>query len=205
MPGWGKVYDAIAKPEKRNAFLLVATQALFQTAAIMVTTISGLVGLQLADDKSLSTLPMAMMLVVTALIMIPARDDSGVDCRARRCRCHLAAAWLFALAPMFMGGYQGFARYYRFAAADVASTDFKSRAISWVVAGGVIVALAGPTIVRLTQRVGSVPFMAPYLVMVGLGPVAMLIVIRLELPPMQVVSAGSTRVLSQQFCANPFS
>jgi MFS family permease len=173
----------------------------------MVTTISGLVGLQLADDKSLATLPMAMMLVVTALIMIPAslfmqrygRKSGFLLGTTLGWLAGLTAAsamwlhhfWLFVLATMFMGGYQGFAQYYRFAAADVASTDFKSRAISWVVAGGVIAALAGPTIVRLTQSLGPVTFMVPYIVMVGLGLGAMVLVTQLDLPPMQEVTSGS--------------
>jgi len=52
----------------------------------------------------------------------------------------------------------GFAQYYGFAAADVASADFKSPAISWVIAGGVVAALAGPNIARVTEGIGSLPF-----------------------------------------------
>ena len=59
--------------EKRNVFLLAGTQALFQTASAMVMTLSGLVGLQLASDKSLATLPIAMMMVAAAATMIPRR------------------------------------------------------------------------------------------------------------------------------------
>ena len=58
--------------EKRNVLLLASTQALFQTASVMVMMLSGLAGLQLASDKSLATLPIAMMMVAAAAIMIPA-------------------------------------------------------------------------------------------------------------------------------------
>ncbi|MCX7219510.1 MAG: MFS transporter, partial [Burkholderiales bacterium] len=58
--------------EKRNVFLLASMQALFQTASVMVITLSGLVGLNLAADKRLATLPIAMMMVGAAASMIPA-------------------------------------------------------------------------------------------------------------------------------------
>ena len=63
---------SLTSSEKRNVFLLAGTQALFQTASVMVMTISGLVGLKLATDKSLATLPIAMMMVAAAATMIPA-------------------------------------------------------------------------------------------------------------------------------------
>ena len=58
--------------EKRNVFLLAGTQALFQTVSVMVITASGYVGWVLAPDRTLATLPIAMMMVAVALTMIPA-------------------------------------------------------------------------------------------------------------------------------------
>ena len=58
--------------EKRNVLILASTQALFQTASVMVITLSGIVGWMLATDKSLATLPIAMMMVAAAVTMIPA-------------------------------------------------------------------------------------------------------------------------------------
>lgn len=58
--------------KKRNVFLLASMQALFQTALIIMITLSGLVGLNLASDKRLATLPIAMMMVGAAAAMIPA-------------------------------------------------------------------------------------------------------------------------------------
>lgn len=59
--------------------------------------------------------------------------------------------WLFCLATMLCGGYQAFSMYYRFASADTASDAFKAKAISWVLAGGVVAAVAGPQIVIWTR------------------------------------------------------
>lgn len=188
--------------EARNVLLLASTQALFQTVSVMVMTLSGLVGLQLATDKSFATLPIAMMMVVAAATMIPAsmfmqrfgRKAGFLLGTVLGCAAGLTAAgaiwlhhfWLFVFANMLVGGYQGFAQYYRFAAADIASADFKSRAISWVIAGGVVAALAGPGIARVTQGIGPVPFMAAYLALFAVSVLALLIVTRIDIPPVVV-------------------
>jgi MFS family permease len=174
----------------------------------MVMTLSGLVGLQLATDKSLATLPIALMMVAAAATMIPAsllmqrlgRKAGFLLGTILGCTAGLTAAgaigrndfWLFVFANMLMGSYQGFAQYYRFAAADIASMDFKSRAISWVIAGGVVAALAGPTIARLTQDIGAIPFMAAYLALFAVSGLALLVVARIELPPVVINEAHGT-------------
>lgn len=55
---------------------------------------------------------------------------------------------LLALGTLGVGAYQSFAQFYRFAASEVANDAFRSRAISWVMAGGVVAALIGPTLAR---------------------------------------------------------
>ena len=200
--------------EQRNVALLAGAQALFQTSSVLVMTISGLVGLRLASSKGLATLPIALMMVAAAATMIPAslmmqrfgRKQgfalgtllgilAGVVAAAA---IALDSFWLFVGANMLVGGYQGFAQYYRFAAADCASPDFKSRAISWVMVGGVVAALAGPNIARFTQGLGPVPFAASYLVMAVLGVFALALVTRLKLPVIggPVQSHESARALS---------
>ena len=185
--------------EKRNVLILASTQALFQTASVMVITLSGIVGWMLATNKSLATLPIAMMMVAAAVTMIPA--SLFMQRYGRKAGFLLGATlggvagllaaiaiWresfpLFVAANMLVGSYQAFAQYYRFAAAEAASADFKSRAISWVIAGGVIAAVAGPNLVRFTQNVGTVPSALTYLSMVALSILAILLLSRLSLPP----------------------
>lgn len=198
--------------EKRNVLLLASAQALFQTASVMVMTLSGLVGLELATDKRLATLPIALMMVAAATTMIPAsmlmqrygRKVGFLLGTALGCAAGLTAAaaialhsfWLFVFANMLVGGYQGFAQYYRFAAADVASADFKSRAISWVIAGGVVAALAGPNMARVTQGIGPVPFASAYLALALISVFALLIVTRMAIPALVVSEAhGPARPL----------
>lgn len=191
--------------EKRNVLLLAGAQALFQTASVMVITMAAVVGWKLAPDKSMATLPVALMMVAVALTMIPAalfmqrhgRKAGfllGATLGGMAGALAAAAIWqenffLFVLANMLVGCYQAFSQYYRFAAADAASADFKSRAISWVIAGGIFAAVAGPNLVRFTQDVGTVPFALTYLSMMVLSLVAIGLILRLALPAVHI-SAG---------------
>jgi MFS family permease len=184
--------------EKRNVLILASTQALFQTVSVMVITLSGIVGWMLATDKSLATLPIAMMMVAAAVTMIPASllmqrygrkagfllgaSLGGVGGLLAAVAIWLDNFALFVAANMLVGSYQAFAQYYRFAAADAASAEFRSRAISWVIAGGVFAAVAGPNLVRFTQNVGTVPSALTYLSMVALSILAILLLSRLALP-----------------------
>ncbi len=185
--------------EKMNVLRLAGAQALSQTFTVMVMTVSGLVGLAMAPDKNLATLPIAMSMLAAAGMMIPA--SLLMQRRGRKagfllgislgCLAGLLGAlaiwlgnfWLFLLANGLVGSYQAFAQYYRFAAADVASPAFKSRAISWVIAGGIVAALAGPNIARLTQDIGPAPFAVSFLVMIALGMAAFWLVAGLDIPP----------------------
>lgn len=199
--------------EKRNVLILASTQALFQTASVMVITLSGIVGWMLATDKSLATLPIAMMMVAAAVTMIPAslfmqrysRKTGfllGATLGGLGGLLAATAIWLqnfplFVAANMLVGCYQAFSQYYRFAAADAASADFKSRAISLVIAGGVVAAVAGPTLVKLTQNVGTVPSALTYLSMVALSIFAIVLLSRLALPVINAAElTGTARPLS---------
>ena len=200
--------------EKRNVFLLSGTQALFQTSSVMVMTISGLIGQSLATNKALATLPIAMMTLMAAATMIPAAMFMqrhgrkagfllGTSIGALAGLLAAVALWLesfplFVFGNMLIGAYQAFAQYYRFAAADIASPAFKSRAISWVVAGGIVAAFAGPNIARFTKDIGQVPFAASFLVLFFLGGIAFLLASRLEVPPPAATEAvGPARPLAE--------
>jgi MFS family permease len=98
----------------------------------------------------------------------------------------LHSFWLFVVASMLVGAYSGFAGYYRFAAADIASEAFRSRAISRVVAGGVVAAIAGTNIVRVTQGLTTPPFLATYLALTLLSVAALFVIGRLSLPQLVV-------------------
>lgn len=154
---------------KRNALILSVAQALYFTGASIQVAVGGLVGYMLADDKSLATIPVTTFVIGTIISTIPA--SMFMRRVGRRAGFQLGALlglvatilatyaifersfWLFALATFITGGYQAFAQYYRFAAADMASDAFRPRAISWVLVGGLVAAVMGPQLVIYTKDV----------------------------------------------------
>lgn len=146
----------------RQVALLASAQALFQTASVLVMTVGGLAGSQLAASPAFATAPIASMFLGTALATVPA--SMWMARVGRRIGFLLGAIlgvlgglvaaggvyagslWLLCLGTLFVGAYQGFAQFYRFAASEVADDAFKPRAISFVLAGGVVAALAGPAL-----------------------------------------------------------
>ena len=195
-----------AKIKWNNVYLLFTSQALFQTASILVITLSGLVGLQMAPDKNLATLPLAMITVGTAGMMIPA---SLIIRKLGQRNAFMIGTligvlsglvswyaiiqnsfWLFSVGNMLIGAYQGFSQYYRFAAADAVPDNAKSKAISFVIAGGVVAAFAGPNLARFTQHLGAVPYAYSYFSIILLSVVALGVVSFLKL---QRTSAVQTK------------
>ena len=195
-----------AKIKWNNVYLLFTSQALFQTASILVITLSGVVGLQMAPDKNLATLPLAMITVGTAGMMIPA---SLIIRKLGQRNAFMIGTligvlsglvswygiiqnsfWLFSVGNMLIGAYQGFSQYYRFAAADAVPDYAKSKAISFVIAGGVVAAFAGPNLARFTQHLGAVPYAYSYFSIILLSVVALGVVSFLKL---QRTSAVQTK------------
>jgi MFS family permease len=162
-----------------NVFPLVAGQAFFQTAGILAAALSGLVGYNLAADKALATLPVAVVSIGTAAALIPASMFMKKYGRKRGFMVGIGLGFLagaltslaiyLVVGNMFIGAYQGFSQYYRFAAAESVPEAERSKAISWVVSGGVFAAIAGPSIARFTKDIGDIPFLYSYVSIMALS------------------------------------
>ena len=190
-------------------YLLFTAQALFQTASILVITLSGLAGLAMAPDKNLSTLPVAMITVGTAGMMIPASMIiKGVGQRKAFMIGTLIGGlaglvcwhgivqhsfWMFSIGNMLVGAYQGFSQYYRFAAADAVPDRAKSKAISLVIAGGIVAAFTGPNLAKFTQHIGAVPYAYSYFSIVLLSLLALGIVSLLKLDKTTLLQVNDTK------------
>ncbi|MFN2332378.1 MAG: MFS transporter [Halomonas sp.] len=199
-----------ARREKQNVAILVTSQMLFMVASITVMTLSGVVGQQLGPDPGLATLPIAMMMLGTVVSTLPA---SLYMKRVGRRRGFITGAslggvaggllsfgaiwlesfWLFCAGSLLLGLYQGFAMYYRFAAADVASPAFRSRAISFVMAGGVAAAFLGPwNASAAIGLIAGVPSGGPYLVVAILALLAIGLLTQLRVPASGEPQPGET-------------
>ena len=202
--------------ELANIAILATSQALFLIASITVMTLSGVVGLALAPEPAWATLPVSLMMVGTLLSTLPASlFMKRLGRRAGFVTGAIAGGTgggavsvlgivngdfgVFCAGNLLLGVHQGFAMYYRFAAADVASEAFRSRAISLVMAGGVIAAFLGPWNVRFAPLLSpDLPYAAPYAVIVVLGLVVALLMARLRVPaPAEPHAARPARTVRQ--------
>ncbi len=137
----------------------------------LVMTISALAGHTLAIDKSLATLPLASQFIGTMCATIPASylmarfgrrfgftlgQLIGVSGASLACWAIIDGNfWAFVVGSFTLGVHNAFWQYYRFAAADTAPADFRERAISYVMAGGIIAAFLGPQIAKSTYDLFS--------------------------------------------------
>lgn len=191
----------------RNVAVLAFAHAVLGSQLAIHIILGGLAGAVLADDPSLATLPISIVVVVTmltapgaSLLMgrVGRRPGFLVGAAAGTVGGALAAYALFEssfalflVASAFIGVYQAFHSFYRFAAADTASDRFKPKAISWVFAGGLVSALIGPELVRLTAEVFSpVPFAGAYLSIVALNLVGACGLLLLDIPRPPAPAAG---------------
>jgi MFS family permease len=176
--------------------------------------VGGLAGHLLATDKALATLPIAAMMFGTTPVLVPAsllmarigrRNGFALGTLIGAAGGAVSVVgilagwfWVFCLGHVLLGAYQGFAQYYRFAAADAARPEFRSRAISLVVAGGVVAAIAGPQIATLTRDLSvSGPFVASYGALVALSLAATMLVAFIDIPASPAATRGEqTRPLS---------
>jgi MFS family permease len=186
------------RPDHRNVALLAVAQAMVLSASVLAMTLGALVGGRLAPDKSLATLPIAAIVVGTALTSIPAAffmrrvgrragflagASFGVASGLLGAYAVYAGAFLsFVVAHVFLGVYQGFANYYRFAAGEAASPDFRSRAISWVIAGGIVAAVLGTQLAYWPRNLWPPEFLGSYLAQAALGVLALLVLAQLRMP-----------------------
>lgn len=182
----------------RQVLILACAQALFQIVSVMVMTIGGLAGGQIAASPRWATLPIAAMFLGTASMMFPAsmwmakvgRRAGFLSGTALGMAGGLVAAFgihqaslpLLACGTYLVGCYQAFAQFYRFAASEVADDAFRPRAISLVMAGGVVAALAGPMLARLGGPLLSPEYLGSFLILAVASMVAAAVVANLHVP-----------------------
>ncbi|MEE2995884.1 MAG: MFS transporter [Pseudomonadota bacterium] len=169
---------------RRNVFLLASCQALFMTSTSAIISTAPIVGgTLLIEDKGLATLPLALQFVAMAMTTIPAsfymgrvgRKTGFVTGALIGATGGVSGAYaimsadftLFCLASLFTGCFNGFCHYFRFAASDMATPEFRSKAISYVLAGSVVAAFLGPTLARNAVDILPVQFAGVYLALIA--------------------------------------
>jgi len=200
---------------RRNALVLAVTQALAGGNNSVLVATAGIVGIMLAPDKGLATLPISFLALGTWAGTLPmgalARrlgrrsalqigTISGVLTGLICCIAVLQGSFLlFNIGAVFSGFYASAHQSYRFAAADTASEAFRPKAISWVLLGGVMAGIVGPQLVIATKELWPpYLFAATYIGQSALALVAAGVLMLLSIPkPPPRSQVGDGRPLAE--------
>ncbi|THV25618.1 MFS transporter [Peteryoungia ipomoeae] len=204
--------DHQLKGAKRNVGLLAVAQAILGSGPPLAFSVGGLAGFQmLGADKSLATAPLtgfnvgvAVGAVVVAIASryLGRRESLMLGALTGALGSALAAFalmkadfWLFAFSLMLMGLSGGFTQKIRFAAADASPTFYKGKAISWILAAGIVSAILGPQLaIWLKDALAPVTFAGAFLGLMPLLLCAIGVLFFLKLPTANQIKSGDQPV-----------
>lgn len=204
----------LSPDHRRTVLLLSLCQALLLTNTVILMAVNALVGYMLAENKMLATLPAMTYVVGSAVSAMPASAwmrkvgrRSGfmhgsllaiLGAVIAAIAVSMKSFWGVCLGTFFIGCYNATGALYRFAAADAVDGDNKARAISLVLAGGIVGGLLGPESSKLTKDWLSVTYAGTYLSLVAFAVLSLALQSRLQLPPIVAMTIDKpVRPLSQ--------
>ena len=199
---------------RRNVFLLACCQALLFTNNVTLISLNGLAGYQLASNKAFATLP------VTGYVVGAAASTFFASLWMKRVgrrngfltgtlfgiaggaittyAIWIGSFWTLVFGTQVLGTYNAFGQYYRFAAADASPGPWKAKAISLVMAGGLVGGIIGPEMSKHTRDLAQPTFVASYASLMGFCLVTMAILAMLRIPaPKDEEVHGETRPLAE--------
>ena len=185
--------------QRRNVLVLSGCQATLQTTGATMISVTGLAGLALAPNPALATIPLTCYVLGSMITTIPASLLMGAVGRRAGFQlgtvggmlgamvCALAiyfsSFWLLCAGTTLIGVHNAFGKYYRFAAADAADVDFKAKAISLTLAGGIFGGIVGPELAKHTVEFNAgYTYMGSYLSLILICLTAMVFLTRLDIP-----------------------
>jgi MFS family permease len=203
----------------RALLLLVLCQGFFLTNNVTFAAINGLVGLALAPQAWMATLPITGYVAGGALFAgLVARHQRAwgrkrafqlglIVAMGSTALCAWAALqhefWLLVAGATLAGYYNANAGLYRFAATEIVAPEFKERAISWVLAGGIIGAVAGPNLARLTRDVLPGEFAGAYAALAVIALASLATISWIRFPPLPLPSVAAPGRPLREIVAQP--
>lgn len=191
----------------RNLILLALAQGLFLTNNIIFIAINGLVGLSLAPVGWMATLPvMGYVVGGAASTSLVARTQERlgrktsflIGLAVAFVSCGLCAwatlahhFWGLVVATVVAGYYSANAQLYRFAAAELGPT-IKEKAVSLVLAGGLLGAVMGPYIATHTKNLFDTPFAGAYVTLCLVAVISAIVVALIQFPPIEPKKPGDS-------------
>jgi len=184
----------------RNLWLLALAQGLYLTNNVTLIAINGLVGLSLAPVAWMATLPVVGYVVGSALCTglvarSQARFGRKVSFQLGLLVALLAAAlgawavldksfWLLVTATVVAGYYNANAQLYRFAAVELCAASFREKAVSLVMAGGLMGAVIGPNLALRTRKLLDIDFAGAYVALALVALVSLAIISLIRFAPL---------------------
>ena len=203
----------------RRLLLLVLCQGFFLTNNVTFITINGLVGLRLAPSAWLATLPVTAYVAGGALFAGLVGRHQRAWGRRRAFQAGLVVAmattslcawaawqghfWILVAGATLAGYYNANAGLYRFAAAELAEPAFKERAIAWVLAGGILGAVAGPNLARWTRSALSAEFAGAYAALAVVALASLLVMSTIRFPPLVLPTPAAPGRKLAEIAAQP--
>jgi MFS family permease len=191
-----------------HLLLLAVCQGLFFTNNVVFIAINGLVGLSMAPLGWMATLPVMGYVVGGALSTgLVARTQARYGRQASfqigllvallsALLCAYAAwsrnFWLLVVATVVAGYYSANGQLYRFAAAELTVASYREKAVSLVLAGGLIGAIAGPNLAKYTKSLLATPFAGAYLALAGVAVLGLVLMAFVKFPAVPRAAAGAS-------------
>ena len=182
----------------RSVFILAFCQAILFSGTGLILSSSALIGKDLAPSPAWATAPLAIQYLTTMLViffvshlmqkmgrryvLIRGALTGSVGLLIASLGIWMGSFTLFAFASLLIGIHSAIGQFYRFAAAEAVATEFKARAISMTMAGGVLAAFIGPNLAIYTKDMLEYVFLASYLAMVLMTMIVAWVTSRLQLP-----------------------
>jgi MFS family permease len=204
----GIARPAIIRCMNRHLLLLALCQSLFLTNNVTFIAINGLVGLALAPVGWMATLPVTAYVLGSATAAMPVAWMQANWGRRRSFQFGLCVAmvacalgayavasrnfWLLLVATVVAGFYAANAALYRFTGPELVAPAYKEKAISYVLAGGIVGAFIGPNMASASRDLLSVPFAGAYVVLIGVAALALVAVSLIRFPEHVAPKPGAT-------------
>ena len=183
---------------KRDVMILVLAQAFLGAQMPMIFTIGGLAGQTLAKNACFATLPISLIVLGSMISATPmslimqkygrrvgffiGTTGGAAGGAIGAYGLYLHSFTVFLAGSFLTGIYMSAQGFYRFAAADTASDNFRPKAISYVMAGGLVSALIAQELVTRTAQSMVVPFMGAYLTVIAINLIGSLLFFLIDIP-----------------------
>lgn len=182
---------------------LALAQAIMMSVNTLLITSSAIIGFDLAEDKSLATLPVAFQYFAAMLTAIPA---SFFMKRFNRKNGFYFSSFIglsgavvafyalinqsfvtFCISTMMFGIYTGFGNYFRFVASEISIPEERNTAISYVLVGGIVAAIIGPNLAIHSKDIFDINFLGSFVIVLFLYILNLMNFFSMKLPAAEVI------------------